>query len=339
MFFFVACFYFFFQAITKDKKNWYLCGLFFGLSLLTKGPVAFLLPICMFLSLIFSKSLKQLKLITPWLGLLLGLVVFSVWPITLYINDKFYIYEQWFDFTFIHTIKDSRGDASPFYTYIVFLFKNAPLWFICSLVGSFYTLRTKNIFEICVLSFFWGIVVLLSLASFKYSNYLIPAYPFMAILAGIGVVNLIPKLYIDKFLNAIPYLFAVASLSLLIFPLTNKIRREKGVFKVKEVFKSVNFFPEDYYIVGGVYPYWNLNSLNAWENRNVITKSISAPDILRKSEDFCLSCSIFASQEVAEALVQKFETLGIVARLSRDNIFVIAPKKKISSNPIMVFKR
>jgi len=339
MLFFFVSFCFFYMAITKNKKNWYGCGLFFGLSLLCKGPVALLIPTCVLISLALSKRLSHLKSSTPWLGLILGGVIFSLWPLALGLTGKFYVFENWFEFTFIHTIKNSRGDSSPVYTYLLFLIKNAPLWFFFTLIGTFYSFKSRNFFQTSILSFFWGMIIFLSFASFKYSNYIIPAYPFMAILAAIGFTQLLPRFVTNRLLNSVPYLFAAASLVLLVFPITNEGRRDRGIFEAKKAFKSVGFSPSEYYIVDGVYPYWNLNSLNAWEDLKILTRAIKKSDKLLQQKNFCKNCAILASEAVAREVIIDNESLNIVAKINRGNFFIIVPKSRLTLSPMMVLKR
>ena len=130
MFFIFTSLFFYFKALTQQKKNWIYCGLFFGLAMLVKGPMAILVPFGIFCHLLVTKDLKRLLTPVPWGGLFLGLILFSIWPLSLYLKGEFGVFTHYLDFTFLHTIKDGRGGSSSFFTYFLFLLKQTPLWFL-----------------------------------------------------------------------------------------------------------------------------------------------------------------------------------------------------------------
>ncbi len=253
------------NAYLRGKwRDWLLCGLFFGLCALTKGPMAVWIPLIIFIHLLVSKSSKTLMGVRPWAGLSLGLVIFSLWPLSLKISGNFDIFINWYKFTFLHTMVESRGEASPFYTYIIFLLKNVNLWFLLSVFGIFHVLKssTSELLRFCVVIYL-VIVISLSFMSFKYSNYLIPMYPFLAILAGFGIYSLKSNAC-DSIVKFFRVLTPVAVLVLLIFPVTNTSKRDPELFRAREVFSYVNFKPISWVNYKGAYPFWSLANLNGF---------------------------------------------------------------------------
>lgn len=85
---------FFFWQIVRTKKYfyWYLFGISFGLSLLSKYTAILLAP-CIFLFIIFTDERKWLKTIHPYLSFIAGLVLFI--PV-IYWNSR----HNWISFNF-----------------------------------------------------------------------------------------------------------------------------------------------------------------------------------------------------------------------------------------------
>ncbi len=269
--------YWAFLKTREDRKWWYLNGLFFGLALLTKGPLAFLIPAAQLLSLLWEGNTKDLLRLAPWLGLLLGFLIFGLWPLSLYGIDKFYIFEKWFSFTFIDTIVGARNGGSPFYTYFIFLIKKAPLWFLIALFGLWKTFKNKNDFIYkSAASYFLVCLLGLSVPKFKYSNYLILLYPYMAIMAGHGLTELVSEKWEGKLKKIVTGIIPIAGIVLLIFPLTHRTRRDPELHKVLEVLKATDRVPSKILILGDLYDYWSLAGKLGFEGYK--TKAIRVPE-------------------------------------------------------------
>ena len=124
MFFILCGLIFYFNALKGKKYSWYICGIFWGLSLLIKGPMAVLLPLSIFIHIIFTKKWKTLFNIHSWGGLLLGILIFSSWPIALHLVGKDYIFHKYLESIFVFSIGGSRGITEySFFFGITFLLK------------------------------------------------------------------------------------------------------------------------------------------------------------------------------------------------------------------------
>lgn len=275
---------------TGKKRYLYLTGLFFGISLLIKGPVGLLIPLGIVIDLIVQKKLTYLKNIHAWLGLIVGGIIFALWPLALSAYGRMDIFHQWVDFTFLHTIRDGRGAGEPFYTYILFLLKNAPLWFILALMSLRVVKRSELMTSAWV--FFITILVFFSIPKFKYSNYLIPMYPFMGMVAGYFIHETLKdswRLKIKKFLSVF---VPVSAVVLLVFPLTTKVRRDPEIFAIIENFNQKDLKPLKWTIVGGGYPFYALASLNEWQSGSLTYQEATAKKVN------CTSCVFLVKNEV-----------------------------------------
>jgi len=176
-----------YKAIIHNKINsWWSCGVFFGLALLSKGPLAGHIVLSITLFLIWEKKFHLLKSWRPWAGLFLGFLIFSLWPLSLYYSGRFDIFQKWFEFTILASVVQGRGASTSVFTYFAFLIKNASVWSLLALSSIVLILRQKIIADsVWKFGMSWLLTLLipLSFASLKYSNYLIPSYPALALLA------------------------------------------------------------------------------------------------------------------------------------------------------------
>lgn len=276
----------YYLGVVSEKKSlfhWTLCGIFFGLSLLTKGAMGAIIPAAIGFHILFTKNWKVLLEKGFWLAFLMGLLIFSLWPLSLYLSGNYEIFEGYLGYVF----GLSKGEAAtdfhaPFYTHLLFYSKQVPhLWFpfLVSIVPAF---KEKRPFHQFIVSSFVGMVFLLSLSSVKVSNYLLPTYPFLAIGACYGLMPLFEKEGPFSKFKKFMILVAVATpLVLLIFPLTNKSSRDKPLFKTKKVLETLHITPKEWVIVDDSYPYWNVANWAAWKGAGLV-RQIKRDQILDK---------------------------------------------------------
>ncbi|ATH06731.1 hypothetical protein BIY24_01885 [Halobacteriovorax marinus] len=327
MLFFTGAMFSYWKAYVENKFSyWILCGFFFGLCTLTKGPMGALVPIVIFFHLLSEKSIGRLRSKWPWLGLFLGFLIFMIWPVSLHLGDKFYIFERWFEFTILGSIMKSRGVSEPWYTYIVFLLKNVNVIFLLCLVGIYKNLKSEKDSFISFCSVILVTVLgLLSLQGLKYSNYLIPIYPFLAILAAFGIVSLWKNAQ-DRLMNVFQYLIPLAAVILLVFPLTSKTRRDPEITKLKEILKLSSRNVSKWIVYNNSYPFWSLASKNGFEDGSVTIT-------LEKNDDVenCEECIVLIKDEDSSGLSKKEEFSSYYLEafyLKKKRVRVYLPKKR-----------
>lgn len=243
---FMAWTYFFYYLGLNTKKNkyWIGGGLFLGLAFLMKGPPALMVLLGLCLHLLLSKKIKTLLHWAPWVSLLLSLAIFSLWPLSLWIQGEEKGFFIWFDRQIIQTIFQGRlqdGNLSaPFYLYIKYLLKKfSPIIFFAllgmgTLVHKIWKKKTPTPMDNMALLFlcwFLSILIPFSFMKAKFGHYLVPLYLPLAGLAGYFLASLKIKVQRHCALG-IKILGVLAVLSLLIFPLTTKERRNQELFKL-----------------------------------------------------------------------------------------------------------
>jgi len=185
-----------FQLFEKKTNYWthtIIAGVFFGLSILSKGPIslyALLLPFL--LAYGFSYKFKNLRAKT--------FSVFSFIIIALIIGGWWYLYVRLEDpITFTEITSKETGNwgsynVRPFYYYWSF-FTQSGLWTIPAFIALLYPYMKSRVSNLKAyrFSFYWTIfaVILLSIIPEKKSRYLMPVLIPMAINTGFYIEYLI----------------------------------------------------------------------------------------------------------------------------------------------------
>lgn len=243
------------------RGKWYLCGFFSGISMLIKGPIAFLIPLSIGVHLLITKGWSRLKSPSPWFAFLLTFLIFSIWPLALYLSGRFDIFQKYIHSTFFHTISDSRGlESYQFHAYLVFLAKQTPHILILLVLSL---IKKKDDLTKFALSVFSTIFIFLTLQKLKYSHYLIPLYPFYALAVGGICLNLKEKLD-QRITFGVKVLAGSAALVLLIFPLTTEIKRDRPLYETKEIVERLKVKPNAWAIVGDSYPFFAATNFFAY---------------------------------------------------------------------------
>ena len=273
---------FYYKAYVDNlKKYWIGCGVFFGLAMLTKGPMALFIPLAILIHLGWTKKISLLKNSTPWFSFLLGLLVFSLWPLALQLTGQFHIFEKYLDFTFIHTVAEGRGLSEyTFFQCLLFLIKQTAPWLVLTLFSMYLALRVRSQDHLLKLfiSLWLAVLIPLSMVKFKYSHYMMPMYPAYAFLAAYPVSFLSSKV-IKKIYQGFIFVTVTMALLLLIFPLTTEIRRDPEIFEIRKLTDLMPVKPDTWGVVSDVYPYWALANLNGFHDHSN-TLSLTAPDLL-----------------------------------------------------------
>ncbi len=263
----------YFKALTRNKlKYWIFAGILFGITLLIKGPPGiFLLPI-IFLHLIFSKNYKKLFTVAPWLSLITGLLIFCLWPLTLWLNGNFDIFMYWCKSQVFGTIVLGRANQNiDFLFYVKVLFLEGFPWFHLALFGSYLAIKKKEPSSLLFLIWFWCIIIPFSFMRWKLSHYIIPAYPAMGYLAALTIEQLSEraKRYTFGTLKIVLY---VGTLALLMLPLTINSKRSYDLLQIKKV---VNLLPNKPTLWINVD-----NCLERWEFSSFVTFDTNSSPIL-----------------------------------------------------------
>ncbi|OFZ16546.1 MAG: hypothetical protein A2X86_12175 [Bdellovibrionales bacterium GWA2_49_15] len=281
---FVLCFYYFLRIIETRRNAHYLKFSFFlGLALLLKGiPAAFIL-LAIFIFVLLEKNLRGFLIDgKAWAAILLSFVLFALWPIALWINGDFSIFQQWFERQFFSTIMKARGQQEfEFFSYFTHLLKYSGPWLILGCLGIIrrpYNRATKlSMIAFCSMLF------CLSLMKWKYSHYLLPVYPALCIVATTFLYPFV-KEKILLYKNGVFLLVIAGALTFAIFPIGAQSDRDRSLIEMTQALPRLAK-SRDFILVDNAYEYW------AWANYlsfvyDANPRMTSAMDVQKSFEQF-----------------------------------------------------
>ncbi len=189
--FFNAVLVFFYLAYTgKNKKLYYLCYLFAGLAVLTKGPIGILLPgLIITVFLCFTRNFDEIRNMKP-LGFLLFFAVTLAWygPMT-YIHGRAFID----NFLGVHNVLRATVSEHPmwdvwWYYSVLFFIAFCPWCFTLPMTIRHYVQKRRwpEVDEKKLFLLVWALVINIfyQMMATKYSTYTLPALMPIAILAA-----------------------------------------------------------------------------------------------------------------------------------------------------------
>jgi 4-amino-4-deoxy-L-arabinose transferase-like glycosyltransferase len=191
LFFLLAlfCFYLGYEKEQRRRRYYLLAGLFTGLAILTKGPVAYLtLPIFLIFAG-FQKRMKGFWCRDLLLGFLLSVMVVLIWWIpACWVGGKDYIHWILFKQAVGTYVEGGRHfHAEPFYFYFIRFPVEFFPWIVFLPTALILGLRKEfgNRREFLFLSiWFFFIFLFFTLSKGKKDNYLLPLYPAAALMVG-----------------------------------------------------------------------------------------------------------------------------------------------------------
>ena len=170
-----------------------ICGVFAALAFMTKGFLAFVVPgLAMFGFLLWERRWKEF-LILPWIPLVTALILIAPWALAVHRADGDY----WRYFVVVEHLQRFLSDSGeqhpePFWFLIPFLVGGAfPAAFLLSAAIPGIRAERKTFFRQPLYRFALCAVVLpfvfFSISSGKLATYILPCFPFLAVLGAGGV--------------------------------------------------------------------------------------------------------------------------------------------------------
>jgi 4-amino-4-deoxy-L-arabinose transferase-like glycosyltransferase len=282
-FFIMLGLYFYWKAFQVGPRtkvwniNWLYISFCFGATLLTKGPAGLILPIVICLHIILMKKWHFFLDPFPYAGIFIGFFIFGAW---IFYGDfvagisiwKHYILEQ-----VVFTIFKGRGlSSNNYFGHLIFLSEKALPWLLLSLFGSWkiWKNRLENPLATLFLALFLGVLFPLSLMTLKYSNFLAPLYPGMAVTAafGLGCFSESLKAHLAQGLKRLLFLTMAI---FLIFPIGTKIKRDPVLFEVMALGEYLYKKPEAWVNVDNAYADANFLGFMAFRNKERFASIIS----------------------------------------------------------------
>ena len=192
----LVCFFFSHMAENRRRKNFFLAlmGVFCGMAFLTKGFLAFAVPVLAVVPfLLWERRFKDL-LKVPWIPMLTAFLVVLPWSLMIHFREgNFWNYFFWTEHIarFLHPI--SGQHPKPVWYFLPVLVGGALPWFIQApaVLPMVLKFELKSPLMRFVLCWFLFPFLFFSVCSGKLIPYILPCFPPLAIVLSIGLAALL----------------------------------------------------------------------------------------------------------------------------------------------------
>ena len=209
---------------------------------MTKGPIIGAIPLAIFIWSLMQKNFSYLKKPAFYGGVLLALALFSVFLLPVFHIDGRD------PFTFFYYAKKGYAESASenfwrYFAYVEVLWTNAAPLFLLSLyafwgvVGSWFELSSEERAKLRLCGMIALCVVIpLSFFGIKFPHYMLPAYPFMALVAAMPLSQWLKGVE-DRLPVWLQRLAVAAVFVLACFPILTSGGRSKEVLNIVNVIK------------------------------------------------------------------------------------------------------
>ncbi len=222
---------FFWSYMAQDNSKklvfQFLCGIFCGLAFLTKGFLAFVVPLLAILPfLLWERRLKDV-LSLSWLIIITAVIVSVPWAVIVHLSEP----DFWHYFFWIEHVKrfmaDNAQHAAPFWYFVPVLAGGALPWIIFS-PAVIPEIKVRLKYPLIRFALCWFVFPFLffSVSSGKVGTSLLPCFPPLAMLISIGLLKYMEGEKRRVFTRGVYFmvgLMATLALALLIIQVTDFI--------------------------------------------------------------------------------------------------------------------
>ena len=202
---------------SENKKsiiNSLFSGLFLGLAVLTKGPVALIIfAITIIAYLIWTKQIKQLGSRNLIIFMITSLIVSASWFIVEWLNGNEKIILEFINYQIRLFNTEDSGHSGPFlYHFFVLLIGCFPasFIFIASYLKKNNLTNHQNHWRILMLCLFWVVLLLFSIVKTKILHYSSICYYPLTYIAAIGMSEYISDFKLNKLFKFFYWIIASA---------------------------------------------------------------------------------------------------------------------------------
>ncbi|MFA6430952.1 MAG: glycosyltransferase family 39 protein [Candidatus Margulisiibacteriota bacterium] len=186
--FFTLALYLFYLGYSTGNKRYYLYSYIpMGLAILLKGIIGFILPgFTIFLFLLFKKELGKIRELKIIPGILIITAIGLPWFLIEYLIHGKVFLDFALGFLFLSRFGGVVANhTGPWYYYILALLLGFAPWSQFLPLGFWqYIKNWKNDPELLSLCFIFPTLIVFSIAKTKLPSYILPLYPFLAIMVG-----------------------------------------------------------------------------------------------------------------------------------------------------------
>jgi 4-amino-4-deoxy-L-arabinose transferase-like glycosyltransferase len=236
------CYLYFYNNKVNKRLTISLSGIFIGAGILTKGPVALLIFILVFLVFwIYKRFRIKLRLFDVLLFILTTAITGGIWFILQAINGNFQVILDFILYQLeLLTTEDAGHGGFPFYHVVVLLFGVFPasIFAIRSLFAKIGQTSEQTGFKLWMIVLFWVVLILFSIVKTKIVHYSSLCYFPITYLGAITIYNIhTDKWHFKGWIKALLLIIgSISAVALASFPFIDKHKNkiiESGIIKDK----------------------------------------------------------------------------------------------------------
>ena len=231
----------------NSNRHFFIAGIYTGIAILCKGPVALLVSLLVLFSMVFA---KRMVWFFSWSNVLLYLVitglVSSIWFAPETIQNGPYFIIRFIQYQIELFSQNVAGHQQPFYYHpLVLLIGCFPVSIIAMAVwrrNEFYTYH-ENLFRTVMQCLFWVVLILFSIVKTKIVHYSSLCWLPLTFLGAYAIESIYQEVYQFKWKYKLFIVLLGFLLSgiLIAFPLLMKFDREFIVNLIHDDFSKQNF--------------------------------------------------------------------------------------------------
>lgn len=231
----------------NSNRHFVLAGVYTGIAILCKGPVALLVSLLVLLSMVFAKRMVWFfSLANIFLYLLITGLVTSIWFAPETIQNGPYFIVSFIQYQIELFSQNVAGHQQPFYYHpLVLLIGCFPVSIIALAVwkrNEYYTYH-ENLFRTVMQCLFWVVLILFSIVKTKIVHYSSLCWLPLAFLGAYSIESVYQGVYRFKwqFKFFIVLMGLILSSALIAFPLIMKYNRSFILDLIHDDFSKQNF--------------------------------------------------------------------------------------------------
>ena len=200
--------------LAEDDPRWNLAaGAFTAMALMVRGLIGFALPLIFAAHLIAIRRRPAWRYLIP--ALIIALAPLAAWYSYLLLRYQDYftrLHKGWLEREVYGSLTPTWRRYTGAFEYAWMLAKSYWPWLPAMVAGMVAIVRERRRQFFLLLCWAGGVFLLCAMARSRVLRYMLPAYPAFAILAALGLVKWIPRRIIERAMDWIPPLAAIAAL-------------------------------------------------------------------------------------------------------------------------------
>ncbi len=188
----MVCFFFAYKETRAARKMLYLaaCGVFCGLAFLTKGFLAFMVPVVVVVPFLAWERQWKDFLRLPWIPMLAALLVALPWSIAIHLQDNDFWRYFFFEEHIARALNPSGGQhPEPFWFFIPIFMAGALPWLLLlpAAVRKAGRIDRTSLLRFAICWFIFPFIGF-SMSSGKLGTYILPCFPPFAALTAVALI-------------------------------------------------------------------------------------------------------------------------------------------------------